>query len=95
MEAFSSILGRQLQFTIRMLGQVFWTPSGILGITFYSNIGLGQNRRRWKANKKLCKLMVRTAIRIVWKVPIRMETLSVRTAPAKILNFFQKLLSEH
>jgi hypothetical protein len=78
-----------------MIGQAVRTPFGILILTFYSIIGLGQNQHRWKANKKLCKLMVRTAIRIVWKVPIRMETLSVRTAPAKILNFFQKLLSEH
>jgi hypothetical protein len=35
--------------TFRTLGQAFRTPSGILVITFYSNIGLGQNRRRWKA----------------------------------------------
>jgi hypothetical protein len=28
------------------------TPSDILIITFYSNIGLGRNQRRWKDNKK-------------------------------------------
>jgi hypothetical protein len=51
MKAFSAILKRRLQLTVR-------TPYGILVITFYSNIRLGQNRRRWKANKKCCKLMV-------------------------------------
>jgi hypothetical protein len=65
MEAFSAILKRRLQFTVRILGQAVRTPSGILIITFYSNIGLGRNRHRWKANEKCYKLMVRTAIRIV------------------------------
>jgi hypothetical protein len=65
MEVFNAILERQLQFTVPTLGQSVRTPSGILDITFYSNIGLGQNWRRWKANKKYCKLMVQTAIRIV------------------------------
>jgi len=37
--------------TVRTLGQAVLTPSGILIITFYSNIGLGRNRRHWKANK--------------------------------------------
>jgi hypothetical protein len=49
MEAFSAILERRLQLTVRTCGQAFRTPSGILVITFYSNIGLGQNWRRWKA----------------------------------------------
>jgi hypothetical protein len=49
MEAFSTILERRLQLTIRTLGQAVWTLSSILVITFYSNIGLGRNRRRWKA----------------------------------------------
>jgi hypothetical protein len=65
MEAFSAILERQLQFTILTLGQPVRTPSGILVITFYSNVGLGRNRHRWKANKKCCKLMVWTTITIV------------------------------
>jgi hypothetical protein len=52
MEAFSPILERRLQLTVRTLGQAVQTSSGILVITFYSNIGLGQNQRRWKANKK-------------------------------------------
>jgi hypothetical protein len=52
MEAFSASLERRLQLTVRTLGQAFQTPSGILIITFYSNIGLGRNQRRWKANKK-------------------------------------------
>jgi hypothetical protein len=49
MEAFSAILERRLQLTVRMLGQAVRTPSGILVITFYSNIRLGRNRHRWKA----------------------------------------------
>jgi hypothetical protein len=69
MEAFSAILERQLQFTIRTLDQAVWTPSGILVIPFYSNIGLGRNQRRWKANKKYCELMVQTAINIVRSRP--------------------------
>jgi len=51
MEAFSATLERRLQLTIRSLGQAIRTPSGILDITFYSNIGLGRTRCRWKANK--------------------------------------------
>jgi hypothetical protein len=59
MEAFSAILERRLQLTVRTLGQAVWTPSsGILVITFYSNIRLGRNQRRWKANKKLCQLII-------------------------------------
>jgi hypothetical protein len=58
MEAFNAILERQLQFTVQTLSQAIQTLSGILDITFYSNIGLGRNQRRWKANEKLCKLMV-------------------------------------
>jgi hypothetical protein len=75
--------------TVRMLGQAVRTLSGILIITFYSNIGLGQNQRHWKANKKLCKLMVRTANRIVWTAPVRTETSSGRMAPLKIREFFR------
>jgi len=41
MEAFSAILERQLQLTVRTLGQAVRTPSDILVINFYSNIGLG------------------------------------------------------
>jgi hypothetical protein len=67
------------------------TPSGILVITSYSNIWLGRNRCRWKANKKCCKLMVRTAIRIVRAGTVRMETSSVRMA----LHNFPELLFEH
>jgi hypothetical protein len=52
MEAFNAILERRLQLTVRTLGQAVRTLSGILIITFYSNIGLGRNQRRWKANKK-------------------------------------------
>jgi hypothetical protein len=62
MEAFSAILERRLQLTVRMLGKAVWTPSGILVITFYSNIGLGQNRRRWKAKKRFSKLSNKTVI---------------------------------
>jgi hypothetical protein len=42
------ILERRLQLTVRTLGQAVRTPSGILVITFNSNIGLGRNWRRWK-----------------------------------------------
>jgi hypothetical protein len=70
MEAFSTTLERRLQLTIPTLDQADRTPSGILVITFYSNIGLGQNWLRWKANEKCCNLMVRKAIRIVRKIPV-------------------------
>jgi hypothetical protein len=53
MEAVSATLERRLQFTVRMLGQAVRTPSVILIITFYSNIILGQNRCRWKDDKKM------------------------------------------
>jgi len=43
MEAFSAILERRLQLTVRTLGQAVQTPSDIFIITFYSNIGLGRN----------------------------------------------------
>jgi hypothetical protein len=80
MEAFSAILERRLQLTVRTLGQAVRTPSGILVITFYSNIGLGRNRCRWKAKKKYCKLRIRTAI-----TSIRTEETScVRMALQKI-----------
>jgi hypothetical protein len=65
MEAFSATLERRLQLTVRTLGHAVRNPSGILIITFYSNIGLGRNRRRWKADKKCCQLIVRTATRSV------------------------------
>jgi hypothetical protein len=54
-EAFTTTLERRLQLTVR-------TPSSILVLTFYSNIGLGRNRCRWKAEKKLYKLNIRMAI---------------------------------
>jgi len=60
MEAFSATLERRLQFTVRTLGQAVRTPSSILIITFYSNIRLGRNRRRWKADKKCCQLTIQT-----------------------------------
>jgi hypothetical protein len=91
MEAFSALLERQLQLTVRTLGQAVQTPSYILVITLYSNIGLRRNRCRWKANEKCCYLMVRTAIRIFRKVPVRTETSSVRTAQQN----FPELRFEH
>jgi hypothetical protein len=84
MEAFSATLERRLQLIVRTLGQAVWTTSGILVITFYSNIGLGRNQRHWKANKKLCNLSIRTASRSVRTVSVRMETSPVRTALQKI-----------
>jgi hypothetical protein len=84
MEAFSATLERRLQF--RTLGQAVRTPSDILVITFYSNIGLRQNQRRWKANKKCCKLMIWMAIKIVLKAPVRTEISSVRMALPKFEN---------
>jgi hypothetical protein len=72
MEAFRAILERLLQLTVQMLGQAIRTPSGILIITFYSNIGLGQNWRRWKGNKKCCKM-------IVWKANIRVQKAPILT----------------
>jgi hypothetical protein len=88
MEAFSAILERRLQLTVWTLSQAIRTPSGILVKAVYSNIGLGRNRGRWKANKK-CKLMVRMANRKVQTAPGRTETSSVRMAPAKIQEFFR------
>jgi hypothetical protein len=80
MEAFSTTLERRLQLIVLTLGQAVRTPSGTLVITFYSNIGLGRNRRRWKANEKYCKLIVWTAIKTVLTGTVRTETSSVRTA---------------
>jgi hypothetical protein len=71
MEASSAILERRLQLTVRTLGQAVRTPSGILIITFYSNIRLGQNWRRWKADKKYCQLTIRTVTRSIRKEPVR------------------------
>jgi hypothetical protein len=88
MEAFSAILERRLQLTIRTLGQAFRTPSGCLIITFYSNIGLRRNRHRWKANEILYELIVQTANRSIRTAPIRMETAYVRTALRKFQNYF-------
>jgi len=45
MGAINTILERRLQLTVLTLGQAVRTPSGILIITFYSNIELGQNWR--------------------------------------------------
>jgi len=70
--------------TVRTLGQAIQTPFGILFITFYSNIGFGRNWRRWKANKKYCKLMV-------WKAPVQTEKSSVLTALPKFENFSELL----
>jgi hypothetical protein len=83
MEAFSTILEKRLQLTVR-------TPFDILIITFYSNIGLGRNRRRWKADKKCCQLTIRTATRSVRTDPVRTKDLPVQTALQKI----PELLSE-
>jgi hypothetical protein len=53
MEASSTILERRLQLTVRTLDQkAVRMPFCILIITFYSNIGLGRNWCRWKADKK-------------------------------------------
>jgi hypothetical protein len=87
MEAFSAILERSLQLTVRTLGQDVRTPSSILIITFWSNIRLGRNWRHWKANEKSCSLIVFTAI-------FRMETSSIRTALPKVMNF-SELLFRH
>jgi len=73
MKAFSAILERRLQLTVWTLGQAIWTPSGILVIIFYSNIGLGRNWLCWKVKKKLCNLSVWTAINSI-------QTDLVRTA---------------
>jgi len=81
MEAFSATLERRLQLTVR--GQAVQTPSGILDITFYSNIGLGRNWRCWKANEILCKLSVRTAIILVRTDSVRMERFSRPDRPAE------------
>jgi hypothetical protein len=83
MEAFSAILERRLQLIVWTLGQAVRTPSGILIITFYSNIGLGRNRRRWKANKKLYKLTIQMASINVRKAPVRTEKSGVRMALQK------------
>jgi hypothetical protein len=73
MEAFSATLERRLQLTVRTLGQAVRTPLGILVITFYSNIGLGQNWRHWKDKKKYYKLSIWMAIISIRKAPFRME----------------------
>jgi hypothetical protein len=83
MEAFSAILERRLQLIVRTLGQAVRTPSCILIITFYSNIGLGQNRRRCKADKKCWQLTVRTATISVQMEPIRMGRFSRLDGPAE------------
>jgi hypothetical protein len=82
-EAFSAILERRLQLTARKLSQAVQTPSGILLITFYSNIGLGRNHLRWKAKKKFCKLSVQTAITSIRKVSVRMETYACPDGPVE------------
>jgi hypothetical protein len=83
MEAFSAILKRRLKLILRTLFHAVRTPSDILIITFYSNIGLGRNWRRWKANKKLCKLTIQTANRSVQTAPVWMKTSGVRMALQK------------
>jgi hypothetical protein len=91
MEAFNAILERPLQLIVRTLDQAVRTPSSILIITFCSNIGLGRNWCHWKANEKLCNLMVWMANIIVQKAPIRTETWNVRTALPKFENFSELL----
>jgi hypothetical protein len=81
MEAFSATLERRLQLTVQTLGQAIRTPSNILDITFYSNIGLGRNQRRWKANEIFCKLRVRTAITSIRTISVRTEIFSRPDVP--------------
>jgi hypothetical protein len=83
MEAFSATLERRLQLTVRTLGQAVWTPSGILVITFYSNIGLGQNWLHWKAKKTVCNLSIWTAINSDQKASVRMEIFTRPDGPAE------------
>jgi autonomous glycyl radical cofactor GrcA len=83
MEAFSATLERRLQLTVRTLGHAVRTPSGILIITFYSNIKLGRNQRRWKADKKYCQLTIRKATRNVRKDPVRTEIFARPDGPAE------------
>jgi len=83
MEAFSATLERRLRFTIRTLGQAVRTPSGILIITFYSNIRVGRNRHRWKADKKCCELTIRTVTTSIQKEPVRMEIFARPDCPAE------------
>jgi hypothetical protein len=80
---FSATLERRLQLTVRTLGQAVRTPSGILVITFYSNIGLGQNWGRWKADKKCCQMTTRTDTISVRTEPVRMERFSHPDGPAE------------
>jgi hypothetical protein len=82
-EDFSAILERWLQLTVSTLGQAVRTPSGILVITFYSNIGLGRNLRRWKANKIFCKLSIWTAITSVRTASVRMKRFSRPDGPTE------------
>jgi hypothetical protein len=82
-EAFSATLERRLQLTVRTLGQAVQTPSGILVTTFYSNIGLGRNRRRWKAKKVFCKLSVRTVINSIWTASVQTEIFSRPDGPVE------------
>jgi hypothetical protein len=83
MEAFSATLERRLQLTVWTLSQVVRTPSGILVITFYSNIGLGRNWLHWKAKKKFCNLSVRTAINSVRTASVRMERFAHPDGPTE------------
>jgi hypothetical protein len=91
MEAFSAILERRLQLTVRTLSQAVRTPSSILIITFWSNIGLGRNQCHWKANKKWYNLMVWKTNRIVRTAPVQTEISSVRTTLPKFENFSELL----
>jgi len=94
MEAFSATLERRLQLTVRTLDQAVRKTSGILVITFYSNIGLGQNRHPWKAKKKFCNLSVWTAINSVQTASLRTERFSHPDGPAEnsIILFGQEKL---
>jgi hypothetical protein len=78
MEAFSATLERRLQLTVLTLSQVVRTPSGILIIMIYSNIRLGRNWRRWKADKICYQLTIRKATRSV-----RTERFSHPDGPAE------------
>jgi len=83
MEAFSATLERRLQLTVQTLGQAVRTPSGILVITFYSNIGLGRNWRRWKVKKNFCNLSIWTAINSVRTASFRTERFARPDDPAE------------
>jgi hypothetical protein len=76
MEAFSTILERRLQLTV-------WTPFGILIITLYSNIRLGQNWHHWKADKKCFQLTIRTNTISIQTEPVQTERFALPDGPAE------------